>query len=81
MPISITNRTEKGSALTNAEMDAILEALAAALGVVVSGTEPGDQACPLWFDTASLSLKVWDGSAWNEIKSGGGGSSAGAAFV
>lgn len=79
MPISITNRTEKGSALTNAEMDAILEALAASLGVVISSTTPANEDCPMWFDTVSLSLKVWDGSAWNEIKSGGG--AVGAAFV
>jgi len=73
MPISITNRTEKGSELSYAEMDAILEALAAALGVVISPSQPSDGTCPLWLDTTNASsptLKVWDGSAWNPIKGG-----------
>lgn len=79
MPISITNRAEKGSELSYAEMDAILEALAAALGVVVSASQPSDGTCPLWFDTTNLVLMVWDGAAWNET--GGAGGVAGTAFV
>lgn len=79
MPISITGRVEKGEPLTNAEIDAIFEALAASLGVVISATEPSDGTCPLWFDTTNLVLMVWDGAAWNET--GGAGGVAGTAFV
>lgn len=78
MPISITNRAEKGSELSYAEMDAILEALAAALGVVVSASQPSDGTCPLWFDTTTFTLYCWDGSSWNEVSGGG---QQGTAFV
>lgn len=78
MPISITNRAEKGSELSYAEMDAILEALAAALGVVVSASQPSDGTCPLWFDTTTFTLCCWDGSSWNEVSGGG---QQGTAFV
>jgi hypothetical protein len=71
MPITIQNRTEKGSELTYAELDAILEALAEAVGVVVSGSQPASGVCPLWFDTGTLTLKVYDGAAWNAVNSVG----------
>jgi len=82
MPISITNRAEKGSPLTNAEIDAIFEALAAAIGLVVSSSQPSDGTCPLWLDTtdsAAPVLKAWDGAAWNEVSGSGG--MQGTAFV